>query len=438
MHTYTLSRRTLLKSGLAATAGLALGPSGLAAPAPAPRAKAVIQIWMWGGASHLDTFDPKPDAGHDYCGPLNQPVATNVDGIRIGQLLPRLATMADRYSILRGMTHGVNAHETASYMVQTGRMPDDGTVYPCVGAVVSYFKGYRAGYKGLLPPYIVLTQPQGRFSEAGFLGSRYKPFATGGNPNLDPFMVEGVVAKGITTQRQRDRRELLGRLDVLGAALPGDAEMKRVETCRDLAYEMILGDAGKVFDLSQEKDELRLRYGRTPFGQSCLLARRLVERGVPYVTINYNGWDTHKQHFQAMQKMLPDLDNGFASLLEDLSARGLLDQTLVWWGGEFGRSPKVQWEAPWNGGRSHYGKVFSDVVAGGGFMGGRVVGASDARGENVASRPIHPCDLVGSIYDRLGIAGDAVLPHPQGRNVRVTPGPEEKIERGGLLTEIMT
>ena len=132
-----------------------------------------------------------------------------------------------------------------------------------------------------------------------------------------------------------------------------------------------------------------------------------------------------------------DLDNGFASLLEDLSSSGLLDQTLVWWGGEFGRSPKVQWEAPWNGGRSHYGKVFSAVLAGGGFKGGQVVGASDSRGETVAERPIHPWDFTASLYDRLGIPADAVLPHPQGRSVRVTPGPEQKLERGGVLREIM-
>ena len=140
------------------------------------------------------------------------------------------------------------------------------------------------------------------------------------------------------------------------------------------AYDLILGDAGKVFDLTQEKDELRDRYGRNTFGQSCLVARRLVERGVPYVTINYKGWDTHKQHFQTMRRKLPELDKGLATLLQDLSDRGLLDSTIVWCCGEFGRTPKVQWEPPWNGGRGHYGKVFSALVAGGGFKGGHVVG----------------------------------------------------------------
>ena len=213
---------------------------------PAGKAKAVIQIWMWGGPAHLDTFDPKPEAGNDYCGPLNKPIPTNVDGIVIGELLPLLAKQADKYSIIRSMTHGVNAHETASYMVQTGRMPGDGQVYPCVGAVVSLFKGYDAGYKGLIPPYIVLTEPQGRFSEAGFLGSRYKPFATGGDPAQTPFAVEGVVAQGITDQRQQSRRELLAQAEHAG---PRDARAtrnwQRSEQCEKQAYDLILGDAGQ-------------------------------------------------------------------------------------------------------------------------------------------------------------------------------------------------
>jgi hypothetical protein len=434
-----ITRREALRLGLAGAAGLTLGRSAAAVPAAAPpaRAKSVIQIWMWGGPSHLDTFDPKPEAGYDYCGPLNAPIATNVDGLQIGQLLPQLAQQADKYSVIRSMTHGVNAHETASYLVQTGRAAGTGTVYPCVGAVVSRFRGYDAGYQGLIPPYIVLTKPQGRFSEAGFMGSRYKPFATGGNPSAARFVVEGVVAPGITDRRQHSRRELLQGLDTLGQALASDPGVAAMNRCRDKAYDLILGEEGKVFDLDQEQDELRDRYGRSAFGQSCLLARRLVERGVPYVTINYTGWDTHKQHFQSMQRKLPELDKGMATLFADLADRGLLDSTIVWWSGEFGRGPKIQWEPPWNGGRSHYGKVFSAVLAGGGFQGGQVVGASDAKGENVADRPVYPCDVIGSMYRLLGIDADARLPHPQNLDVRVMPGEGEDMKSGGLLHEIM-
>ena len=383
-----INRRELLRTGLYSAFGLLAGSratSPLIAAAPKAKAKSVIQIWMWGGPAHLDTFDPKPDAGNDYCGPLKTPIATNVSGIRISELLPLLAKQADKYSLIRSMTHGVNSHETASYTVQTGRLSGGHEVYPSVGAVVSLFKGYNAGYKGLIPPYIVLTQPQGRFSEAGFLGSRYKPFATGGDPAQARFAVEGVVAPGLTDQRQQERREYLHQLNTLASALPADPQIASAREAEDQAYELILGDAGKVFDLAQEKDDLRDLYGRNTFGQSCLVARRLVERGVPYITINYNGgWDTHKL--------------------------------------------KVQWEAPWNGGRGHHGQVFSALVAGGGFQGGHVVGASDARGEEVKDRPVHPVDLIGTMYDLLGIDTEAKLPHPLGLPAQVLATPAGRLK----------
>ncbi len=426
-----LTRREALQRGLLGAAALTFGLPRLGAQAatPAARAKAVIQIWMWGGPCHLDTFDPKPDAGYDYCGPLRSPIPTNVDGVRIGELLPLLAQQADKYSILRSLTHGNNSHETASYIVQTGHYPDR-LLYPCAGAVVSLFKGYDHGYQGLIPPYIVLTEPQGRFSEAGFLGPRYKPFATGGDPNRSPFAVEGVVSAGITDQRQRGRRELLHALDSLGQAMPESPQFARLDGCEAKAYDLILGDAGKLFDLTGEKPELRERYGQNTFGQSCLVARRLVEHGVPYVTINYKGWDTHKQHFEIMRRKLPEMDRGLATLLSDLSERGLLDRTVVWWSGEFGRTPRVQWEAPWNGGRGHYGACFCALVAGGGFKGGHVVGASDARGEQVVERPVPPAEVLASIYDLLGIDPGGPFFNMRGTDLTLLPA-------GNRLREIM-
>jgi len=437
-----ISRREALRRGLLGAAGLVLadrlGQRALgAAAAPTPRAKSVIQIWMWGGPSHLDTFDPKPQAGYDYCGPLDKPIATNVDGIVIGELLPLLAKQADKYSIIRSMTHGINAHETAAYAVQTGRKPGNRLTFPGVGAVVSLLKGYNAGYTGLIPPYVVLTELQGRFSETGFLGPRYAPFATGGDPQQTPFAVQGVVTPGITEERQRDRRALLHQLNTLGSAIKGNASLDAFLQAEDQAYELILGDAGKVFDLSQEKDEVRERYGRNTFGQSCLVARRLVERGVPYVTINYKGWDTHRQHFQIMRQRLPQMDKGMAALLQDLAERGLLDSTIIWWSGEFGRTPRIQWEPPWNGGRGHWGQVFSAVVAGGGFKGGRVVGVSDSKGEDVWERPVYPGDLIGSIYELLGLDPDAKLPNPEGLDVHLAPTEADGIGVAGRLKEIM-
>ena len=440
-----ISRREAVRRGLCGAAGLLLAdrlglPAWAVTEPPKVKAKAkaksVIQIWMWGGPSHMDTFDLKPDSGQDYAGPL-KPIPTNVDGIQICELMPLLAKQADKYSIIRSMTHGNSGHETAAYMVQTGRKPGDGEVYPTAGAVVSLFKGYSGGYKGLIPPYIVMTRLQGRFSESGFLGSRAKPFATGGDPSQKPFLVEGVVAQGVTEERQKNRREFLQKLNTLEQAMKDDERLAASAQCEKQAYDLILGDAGKVFDLSSETDELRDRYGKSKFGQSCLVARRLVERGVPYVTINYEGWDTHKGNFQAMQRKLPEMDKGMATLFQDLAERGLLDSTIVWWGGEFGRTPKIAWEAPWNGGRHHYGKVFCHVVGGGGFKGGRVVGSSTEKGEEVKERPVYPVDLIGSIYELLGIDTDAKLPHPQGRVVSVLAKGADVGTVGGRLTEIM-
>jgi len=439
-----VSRRDALRGGVAGAAGILLGGSmAAAAPTQAPAAprkataKSVIQVWMWGGPPHTDTFDPKPDAGSDYTGPLTGVARTNVDGIVIGELLPLLAQHADKYSLIRSMTHGNNGHETAAYMVQTGREPGGKDVFPSVGAVVALFKGSVPGSDGLIPPYIVLTQPQGRFSEAGFLGSRYKPFATGGDPARPVFVVEGIALPGVSRERQKSRRDLLHDLDALGKAMEGNPQLTALKKSEEKAYDLILGEAGKVFDLSDEPDDLRTLYGRTTFGQSCLAARRLVERGIPYITINHGGWDTHKEHFQAMRRKLPEFDRAMSTLLLDLSERGLLDSTIVWACGEFGRTPKVDWGGTWNGGRHHFGPVFSVLVAGGGFKGGHVVGSSDAKGEQVKDRPVYPPDLIGSIYELMGIDPSGTLPHPQGNTVRVTPTAEEGYKVAGRLYEIM-
>ena len=240
---------------------------------------------------------PSPTPAYDYSGPLVSPIQTNVPGIKICQLLPLLAQQADKYSLIRSMTHGDNGHETAAYVMQTGHVPSDDVVYPSLGVLVSYFKGYDHGYKSVIPPYVVLTASLGRFNEVGFLGQRYKPFVTGGNPNQPVFAVEGIFTLGISDQRQRDRRDLMHALDSLGKAMPGNPAFELLDRCEENA-EATLGDARKLFDLSQEKPELRDRYGRTQFGQSCLMARRLVERGVPYITINYGGWDDHDQNLR--------------------------------------------------------------------------------------------------------------------------------------------
>jgi hypothetical protein len=420
---------------------LAAGPLGtdaLAAPAkvkPA-KAKSIIQIFLWGGMSHNDTWDPKPEAGKDYMGEFMDVIPTNVDGIRLGALFPELAKQADKYSLIRSMTHGVNGHETAAYLMQTGHKAGGRLAYPSVGAVFTHFK--KDEYQGIIPPYVVLTRAAGRFSEEGFLGPAYKPFATGGDPNAPRFEVEGVVARGITDDRQKARRELLQKMNTMGHVMAGSPELTAAAEAKEAAYELILGSGKEVFDLSKEKPELRDRYGRHTFGQDCLAARRMVEAGVPYTVISFpGGWDTHSGHFTRMRTQCPQLDQGLAALLADLSDRGLLDSTIVWCTGEFGRGPKVDWQPPWNGGRNHYGKVFTVLVAGGGFQGGQVVGSSDEVGAEVKDRPVYPADLLGSIYQLAGIDPTARLPHPLGLEAYVLDAEREGMKSAGLLTEIM-
>jgi len=402
-------------------------PFSLYADVEAPkRAKAVIEIWLWGGPSQLESFDPKPKATAEYNNG-KKAIKTNVAGMEISEYMPKLAKMADKYSIIRTMTHGINGHETATYMMQTGRKAGGRLVYPAIGAVVGMMKGYDYGYKGQIPPYVLLTRAKGRFSEIGFLPHRYMPFVTGGNPAKTPFTVDGIVVKGLTKKRQAQRRELLSKLDTIGKTLPGNKDLKKFDADEKEAYNLVLGDAGKVFDLSQESKETRERYGMNSLGQSCLQARRLIEAGVVYVTINAQGWDTHKRHFQEMARMMPELDQGLSALLTDLDKRGLLDSTIVWCGGEFGRTPKVQTKAPWNGGRSHYGKCFSMLVAGGGFKGGKVVGVSDENAANVVKRPVAPVDFFASMYDLLGIDPEGKMPNSGGNNIKIMPEAKNKL-----------
>jgi len=400
------------------------------------KVKSVIQIFLWGGMSHNDTWDPKPGTGYDCLGEFDKVIPTNVKGIQLGALFPQLAEQADKYSLIRSMTHGINGHETATYLMQTGHKPGGRLAYPSVGAIFTFFK--KKQYKGLLPPYIVMLRAAGRFSEEGFLGPAYKPFATGGDPNADRFEVQGIVNRGINDARQKARRELLDRIDTMGYGLADVREMAAAETAKKNAYGLILGKGREVFNLANEPSALRDRYGRNTFGQECLAARRMVEAGVPYITISFpGGWDTHANHFPTMKRQCPMLDQGMATLLADLSEKGLLDSTLVWCTGEFGRTPKVSWEPPWNGGRHHHGAVFTVLVAGGGFKGGRVVGSSDEKGEKVKDRPVYPADLLGSFYLLAGIDATAKLPHPLGFDARVLDAEKEGMKSTGLLEEIM-
>lgn len=395
----------------------------------AQRAKSVILVYLDGGPAQTDTFDPKPDSSRDYFGNFKGVSKTNVEGVYIGEKLPLLAEIADKYTLIRSMTHGVNAHETGHYAMITGDSSGGSVVYPSYGSVISYMK--KDSYDGILPVYISVTSANSRFNEGGFLGNEYKSFDTGGQPEKKEYEVEGVVNKFVTKERMNSRMALLDEFE----NLPMDKTL--IDSLRNVNMDFIWGESREIFNLDNEPDSLRERYGKSRLGQSCLAARRLVEAGVPFINVRTTGWDTHKKHFQFMNTMLPDLDRALSALISDLDEKGLLDSTIVLCGGEFGRTPKVLWEAPWNGGRAHFGAAFSYLVAGGGFQGGKVLGKTDKTGEKVIERPVYPCDLIGTIYLLMGIDPYGTLPHVSEGDLPILPSLLNEKQSNGLLYEII-
>jgi hypothetical protein len=401
----------------------------------AQRAKSVILIYLDGGPSQTDTFDPKPGATRDIYGNFKEVSTTNVPGIIIGSKLPLLAQMADKYSLIRSMTHGVNAHETGHYAMITGDLSGGHVVYPSYGAVISYFK--KDSYKGILPPYISLTAANNRFNEGGFLGNHFKSFDTGGAPEKQAFEVEGIVNSFVSKDKFNQRMQLLKTIETNSPTFNASAVKTELDSMRQLNVDFIFGEAGAAFDVSGESKEMRERYGMHRMGQSCLAARKLVEAGVPFINVRTTGWDTHKKHFQRMNEMLPELDQALSALIADLDAKGLLESTIILCGGEFGRTPRVQWEAPWNGGRAHFGKAFSYLVAGGGFIPGKVVGKTDKTGEEIVERKVFPSDLIGTVYLLMGIDPNGTLPHISEGALPVLPSLGKEGQSNGLVYELI-
>ena len=283
-------------------------------------AKSVIEIWLWGGPCQLETFDPKPDAGFDYNNGLTS-IPTAAKGMEVHEWLPKLAACADLFSVVRSMTHPHFGHETATYLMQTGRNPGGGETYPAIGAMLSMMKAKE--YSGDIPPFVILTRAKGRFSEVGFLGEKWAPLVTGGSPVAPRFVVDGIVPPGGLTHEQVDARfAALAKLD------PSSAQ-DEFDAAGIAARKVISGNAAKTFDLSLEPSSVRNSYGRTLIGQSCLAARRLVEYGVPYITINVPGWDSHKRHFETMKRKTAETDAAVATFLADLKAKELLDSGII-------------------------------------------------------------------------------------------------------------
>ena len=354
-----------------------------------------------------------------------------MDGIQVGELFPKLAKQADKYSLIRSMTHRNNGHETAAYLMQTGHTPGERLAYPSIGAVFALFKSPE--YKGLIPPYVVLTQPQGRFSEEGFLGPKYKPFATGGDPNASRFEVEGVVARGITDDRQKNRRDLLDKMDTMGNAdgrqpaswrpprRPGSRPTNLILGAGPRGVRPLQGEAGTARPLRPPHLRPGLPGGAADGRGGRALCRHQLPRRLGHA---------QKTTSRPCAGSARSWTRAWPCCWQDLNDHGLLESTLVWCCGEFGRAPKIDWQPPWNGGRNHYGNVFTVLVAGGGFKGGHVVGSSDAKAEEVKERPVYPVDLLGSIYQLAGIDANARLPHPMGLEAHVLPTAAERREIG--------
>lgn len=421
----------LLPIGLGLADAFAPGSAWAGKPTrkPAGKAKSCILIWLDGGPSHLETFDLKPDAPREVRGPF-QSIDTTVPGIQLGDLLPETAKRMKDVAVVRSMTSPLGEHNFGTHYLLTGYKPTPVLEYPAFGSVVTHLRRQA----GVLPGNIAVPNFRvggGRYSGNGFLPAAVRPFSLGrertktGDPAQAGFRVRDLdFYPGVTASRVRRRQDFLRAIDSVDRA----AERTGVAGGSDFeqAYRLVTSqEAKQAFDLAAEPEPTRNRYGRKTIGQSCLLARRLVERGVPFVTVNNRGWDTHTDMYTRLKEgytgarkpvgLIPSLDLAFSALISDLADRGLLEETLVVVMGEFGRTPKLNTR----GGRDHWPRVFSVALAGGGVRGGQVVGESDAVGESPRERPITPADLACTIYRLLGIDPALELKTSDGRPVRV-------------------
>jgi hypothetical protein len=453
------TRRELLQAGGAGLFGLSL--SGLLAAESrgqghAPRARSVIFLMLFGGPSQLETFDMKPEAPDTIRGPFKT-IASRTPELLIGEHLPRTAQVSDKFAVVRTMSHSFNDHSGGGHYLQTGRrwhVPIGGGFtptprdWPSMGSIVEYLDQQRHGLTNPLPAYMVVPNSLGRLQDrgqyprpgehAGWLGQRYNPLTTQidkksltDNPYWRDcsddelnFEIAGMRSRDdITLDRMQRRQTLLSQFDQQRRQLPSSA-LEGFDTFRERAFTLVTSEqTRRALDIRQESAELRDRYGRHLFGQSCLMARRLVESGVRFVTVHYDcvdgySWDSHRNSDDVKKSLLPTFDQAYAALLSDLSERGLLDETLVVATGEMGRTPRAN--ANW--GRDHWSTLFSTVFAGGGVTGGRVYGKSDASAAYAVSQPYTPEDLAATVYDALGIDHDLRVLDAQNRPVPVVEG----------------
>jgi hypothetical protein len=423
-----LTRRDFLHAGSLSVLGLTL--PGLLARGAAPKDRDVncIMLFLVGGPSHIDTWDPKPKAPAEVRGPF-KPITTNVRGMKITEIFPRMAQHADKYSIIRSVFHTATAvHDTGHQMMQTGRLFSGGIEHPHAGCALAYVKGQRAE----VPAHVLLPRPIGRTGgnlphgqSAGYLGKQYDPFVLNADPSDENFKVPDLLPPDyISAVRANRRQKMRQAVDGAMKAFEKNVQAKQLDDNFHLAYRLMSSkQAREAFALDREPAATRDRYGRTRFGQSCLLARRLIERGVRFVTVNMFEtvfdevtWDIHGSRpftdINEMAKLVaPNFDRAYSTLLEDLTDRGMLDTTIVTAMGEFGRTPKINPA----GGRDHHPGVWSILVGGGPIKGGRVVGESDELGYAPKSRPVTPGEVAATLFKGLGLDPHKELPGPQNR-----------------------
>ncbi|MBI3679082.1 MAG: DUF1501 domain-containing protein [Acidobacteria bacterium] len=382
-----------------------------------PRDISIIHLFLAGGMSHLDTFDLKPQGKAGYRGPFKD-VATPVPGLRISEHLPLTARLAHKYVLIRSMTHKQSAHGAAQTLLLSGHDALPTILAPSIASVVAK----ELGARNELPPYIFIPQPRGNNARAGFLGPRYNPFSAG-DPNVPRYAVRDLdLPMGVDWARMEGRRSLQSLIDSKIRAYDTTDTFDTLDAYYQSAFDLMRSPrARKAFDIALEPEKVRNGYGRTAMGQGCLLARRLVEAGVRFVTVSRgeNAWDHHGNIFPTLSNdFLPELDKAFAALLSDLDDRGMLDSTIVLVAGEFGRTPEINV----NAGRDHWPNVFSLVIAGGGIDGGRVWGASDADGMYVKDSPVEIPDFTATLFHKLGIDYTREYISNIGRPFRIADG----------------
>jgi hypothetical protein len=426
------SRREFLYVGLLGTVGLTMSDlfrmqcraATPGQPLPsAPKALSVINIYLPGGMSHQESFDPKLNAPIEYRGPFGG-IKTKVDGIYFSENLKETAKIADKITVVRSMTHGEAAHERGTHAMFTGYRPSPAILYPSMGSVVSHELGPRAD----LPPYILIPNQTTPYAGTGYLGSAYGAFALGSDPANENFSVRDLtLPKGVDSSHFSQRREMRAIVDAHFSALEKSDALDGMDSFYQRAYAMISSEKARAaFDIKAEPAKLRDEYGRNAAGQRMLLARRLVEAGVRFVSLTYGTWDHHDNIKNGNTAQMPNFDRAYAALIRDLDQRGLLDTTLVVVNTEFGRTPKINGTA----GRDHWPKVFSIALAGGGVKRGYVHGASDATGSEPDSDPLSVEDYAATIFTQVGIDPNKPLITPGGR-------PQFIVKDGKVVKELL-